>query len=131
MYIRTGDVIDLGSKHIRIFDTYGITTGGLAFLAEEDKLLIAGEVYNRNTLLCLPCSDTVERYAGTLRTLIDNNDWDELWTINGKRAVTRAELAEAAACAETALKKKPLSVPFVGVAASKGYRIFYRTDKIR
>lgn len=131
MYIRTGDVIDLGSKHIRIYDTYGVTAGGLAFLSEEDKLLFAGEVYNKNTLLCTPGADTVEHYAGTLRTLIDNNDWDELWTIGGKGPVTRGELADAAACAEAALKRKPVPVPFIGVAKSRGYKIIYRTDKIR
>ncbi len=131
MYIRTGDVIDLGSKHIRIYDTYGVTAGGLAFLSEEDRLLFAGEVCNKKTVLCASCSDTVERYARTLDMFLENKDWDGMWTINSRAPVTRGELAEAAACAKAALKKTALPLPLIGVAKSNGYKIFYRTDKIK
>lgn len=131
MFIRTGDVIDLGTKHIRVIDAHGYTTGSLVFLSEEDRLLFAGDFFRPLTSLVKSSADTVEKYARTVRALIDEEGWDALWTSGRRKTLDRAALADAEACAGAILKQNGTRLPLIKTAGHGGCRIIFRTDKIR
>ena len=131
MFIRTGDVIDLGSKHINIIDAHGYTTGGLVFLSEEDKLLFTGDLLKPVNLLVRSCSDTVEKYADTIGALIDNDGWDKVWTSGSSVPLERGALDDAKKCADSILKQSGGKLPLIKTAGCGSCRIVFRTDKIR
>jgi len=46
-----GETIDLGGRHVMVFETPGHTPGGLSFLDVRERICITGDACNGNTLL--------------------------------------------------------------------------------
>ena len=66
-----GMVFDLGGVHLRAVAFPGHTPGSMAFLLEEDRILITGDACNNFTFLFLDISDTVETYRDTVARVRD------------------------------------------------------------
>ena len=68
--LKEGDVFDLGGVHVSAWDLKGHTQGSMAFLVEEDGILITGDAANTNTFLFMPQSSSVEEYKENLERLL-------------------------------------------------------------
>lgn len=63
--LEDGMVFDLGGIHIEAAAYPGHTQGSMAFLVQEERVLILGDACNNSTFLFVPGSDTVEKYRDT------------------------------------------------------------------
>ncbi|MCF0258276.1 MAG: MBL fold metallo-hydrolase [Erysipelotrichaceae bacterium] len=68
--LKEGMVFDLGGVHVSAWDLKGHTQGSMAFLVEEDGILITGDAANTNTFLFMPQSSSVEDYRNSLQRLL-------------------------------------------------------------
>lgn len=77
-----GQVFALGGITLQVMETPGHTTGSVVFLALEDRVLLAGDTCNENTLLIFPESTSVETYQNTLQKLWLKKDLFDLVLTN-------------------------------------------------
>ena len=93
--IRSGQTWDLGGITIQAFPLSGHTFGSVAFLLQEDRLMLLGDACNCNTLVYDPAySTTVEEYLNSLmdferetRDLYDRTFFSHETTIKGSDIV--------------------------------------------
>ncbi len=67
--IDDGEILDLGSRRFEAILVPGHTAGSLTFYDRENRLLLTGDALNRNTLLSLPHSTSIQRYLLSLLAL--------------------------------------------------------------
>ncbi len=64
--IEDGDIFDLGNLHIQANACAGHTPGSMTFLIAEERMLIAGDAANNNTLLNFDYCPSIEEYRNNL-----------------------------------------------------------------
>lgn len=64
-----GDIIDLGGRKLEVIHVPGHTHGTIVLLERDRRWIFSGDACNKNTLLTLPGSTTVEKYLESLRHL--------------------------------------------------------------
>jgi glyoxylase-like metal-dependent hydrolase (beta-lactamase superfamily II) len=72
--LHNGDIINLGSKELTVYETPGHTKCSLCFADKKKRLIFTGDNISDDTVyLCMPGSD-IELYEKSLRMLLDMQD---------------------------------------------------------
>ena len=72
--LREGDVIDLGDRHITVYETPGHSPGSLCFADEANRLIFIGDnVSDAVIWMCMPGAD-MERYRKSVEWLLTQRE---------------------------------------------------------
>lgn len=128
MFLRQGDVIELGGRTVDVIEAPGVTQGCLAFYLREEKLLLTGRAVGR-------VNNLYRRGGDTPRNLADSADrlakLDFETALDGRRGdpVDRALLEKVGACAQAAAAKPASRLPLPSVEKRDGVTVVCRADK--
>ena len=64
--IKGGDVIDLGGKHLEVYNLSGHTKGGILLLLKEDRILFTGDAINHHLWMMLDGCPKMEELVKAL-----------------------------------------------------------------
>lgn len=111
--LEASERIDLGGLGVRTLGAPGHTPGSLAFLVEEDRLLITGDAANQFTFLFLPESSTVRQYAAMLRCLREETSgtYDRILVSHGSGEITTSLFEDLLVLCGRILERKDDAVP--------------------
>ncbi|MBR6100958.1 MAG: MBL fold metallo-hydrolase [Ruminococcus sp.] len=68
--IREGDVIDLGGRHLEVYELPGHTSGGIMLLLREDRILFTGDGINHHLWMQLEGCPSFEEFVASLDRLM-------------------------------------------------------------
>ncbi len=82
--VKEGDIIDLGSRPLRIIDIPGHTPGSIAILDERYRVLVSGDsVEDGNVFLFGPYRD-IDKYIASLTHLLEyEGQYDQIYAMHG------------------------------------------------
>lgn len=130
VYIKEGDIFDLGGKTVKVFETPAHTKGSLSYLAAEDKILFTGDIANPNNLMFMKGATTIEEMRDTLVKVRNLESYDTNWAAHLREPVTREVLENGISCA-TKLAKRRNFLPLIAFSSSNGFTIIHLTSKFR
>jgi glyoxylase-like metal-dependent hydrolase (beta-lactamase superfamily II) len=82
--VRTGDVIDLGGRPLRIIDIPGHTPGSIAILDEKYRVLISGDTIQDGNIFMFGKYRNIENYIESLKNLAGwDGAYDEIYPMHG------------------------------------------------
>lgn len=77
--IHEGDVIDLGGRHLEIYELPGHTKGGIVLLLKEDRILFTGDSINHHLWMQLEGCSPLDEYVRNLdRIMFLENEADTI-----------------------------------------------------
>lgn len=130
VYIKEGDIFDLGGKTVKVFETPAHTKGSLSYLAAEDKILFTGDIANPNNLMFMKGATTIEEMRDTLVKVRNLESYDTNWAAHLREPVTREVLENGISCA-TKLAKRRNFLPLIAFSSSNDFTIIHLTSKFR
>ena len=82
--IREGDVIDLGSRPLRIIDIPGHTPGSIAILDEKNRVLVSGDSVQDSNIFMFGIRRDLNLFAESFRHLaLYDGLYDEIYPMHG------------------------------------------------
>ena len=130
VFVKEGDVIDLGGKIIKVFEVPGHTLGSLAFLDETDRIIFTGDDINPNTLLFLKHSTTVEELYETLLKIKNIEGYDTIWASHLSAPVSKEVFENGIKCAEK-ISKRRTGFPMIAMTGYNKYVIIHLSHRRR
>ena len=102
--IYEGDIFDLGGVEIEVVSVPGHTQGTVVFLDRAARVIYSGDACNVNTLVCQPCSTTIEEYKESLLHFKSyQKDFDVMYGGHGAVAIPNTIIDDAIAMCERIL----------------------------
>ena len=102
--IYEGDIFDLGGVEIEVVAVPGHTQGTVVFLDRAARVIYSGDACNVNTLVCQPCSTTIEEYKESLLHFKSyQKDFDVMYGGHGAVAIPNTIIDDAIAMCERIL----------------------------
>ena len=129
MFLRQGDVIELGGRVVEVYEAPGVTMGCLAFYLPREKLLFTGLAFGEVCDLYRRGGDTPKNLADSARRL-GEAPWETAYDARG-RELGRDLLKKIAACAEKAAAKPAGRLPLRDKTTLDGVTVICRADKRR
>lgn len=119
-YVGEGDVIDLGGKTVRVYESKGLTRGALSYLAVENRLLFVGDTYNPCTYLGLRRAAKTEELKTTLQRILRGKDYDAIFATHFVAPVQRDKVQDAVDCIEKIVRHTN-GLPLPHISSYRGY----------
>lgn len=122
VFVSEGDVIDLGGKTVRVYESKGLTRGALSYLAVENRLLFVGDTYNPCTYLGIKRAAKTEELKTTLQRILRGNTYDAIFATHFVAPVPRDKVQDAVDCIERIVRHTN-GLPFPHVSSYRGYTV--------
>lgn len=82
--VADGDVIELGSRPLKIIDIPGHTPGSIAILDEKNRVLIGGDTIQDGNIFMFGKFRDIESYIGSMKKLAElDGTYDEIYAMHG------------------------------------------------
>lgn len=130
IFLKEGDIFDLGGKTVEVFETPGHTLGSLSFLVKEDRLILTGDVINPNNLMFLKHATTIETLNKTLKKIAAIDGYDTIWASHLSEPIPKEVFENGIKCTEKILKSRNTLLPFIWFTSYDGYVIIHLRNKI-
>ena len=128
-YLKEGDVLDLGGKTIRVYETPAHTLGSLSFLLEEDKILFSGDVVNPQCLMFLKHATDLETMKETYLKIAEIDGYDALWASHLSSPISKETFNNGIKAIEKAQKRGNRLLPIISFVDHDGYTIIHLANK--
>ena len=113
--LREGDIFDLGGVQLETISVPGHTKGTVVFLDRKRRILYSGDACNRNTLVFLDESTSIEQYKESLLHLKEFQPaFDLLWGGHGGASEQNAIIDDAISLCDEIMSGTDDAVPAIG-----------------
>lgn len=128
-YLSEGDVIDLGGKTLKVFETPAHTKGSLSFLLVEDRILFSGDVVNPQCLMFLKHATTLEEMKATYEKIEKIEGYDVMWASHLSEPITKETFENGKKAIDKAIKRGNRLLPWIAFVDYDGYTIIHLANK--
>jgi len=115
VYVRDGEVIELGDRSLEVILVPGHTPGSIAVLDRKNRILVGGDTIQDSTLYMFNPRGSMRVYCESLRKLLGRaGEFDEVYTSHGSFPLKTSIVAELLEGAESIIagraEGKPVTI---------------------